>query len=217
MSFFILPHLRTLHLKQFVMSTAENTHLFDYVIDGMRKAADELEKFQLKAGLGKMEALEAYEELKKKYAHYTNELKIKADQGKETLKDLQSKFQELQVQLNLGKAETVEAFKEQQKKIMLAIHEVKVAIENNPTVIKAYTMLLAALEQLKIKLEILEKELQPMKEKLSAQYETRKAQVEDAINNFKNKFKDTDFDQKMGTFQKEMGLAYEHFKKAFVQ
>ena len=199
------------------MNTTENTHLFDYVIDGMRKAADELEKFQLKAGLGQLEALEAYEELKKKYAHYTGEVKIKAEQGKEALKDLQARFEDLQVQLNLGKAETIGAFQEQRKKIMLAIHEIKVSIETNPTFIKAYTMLLAALEELHIQLEILEREFQPTKEKITEAFESRKAKVEEAIGAFRDKMKDqTNWDDRMEQFQKEMRLAYEHFKKAFV-
>jgi chromosome segregation ATPase len=199
------------------MESTENMHLLDYVSNGLRKAADELEKFQLQVGLGKLEAFDAYEDLKKNYAHYTNELKQKAENGKEKLIDLQARFDDLQVQFNLGKAETIEAFQEQRKKIVLAIHEVQVAIKNNPTYIKAYALLLDALEKIKVKLDILSEQLEPTKEKITDYLSKRKEQVEQAIADFKNKFNEkTELDSKLGAFQSEMSLAYSQFKKAFI-
>jgi chromosome segregation ATPase len=184
----------------------------------MRKAADELEKFQLQVGLGKMEAFDKYEELKKSYAHYTHEIKLKAEEGREKLQDLQAKFQYLQVQFALGKAETIEAFEEQKHKILLAIHELQVTIKTNPTFIKTYALLLETLEKLKVKLEILSDKMQPLKEKAQEVYEDRKQDLEEVIKNFKEKFNDrTDLNEKMEVFQDELALAYKHFKKAFVQ
>lgn len=199
------------------MDSTENTHLLDYVSNGLRRAADELEKFQLKAGIGKLEAFEAYEDLKKKYAHYTHELKMKAEEGKDKLVDLQAKFQDLQVQFNLGKAETIEAFQEQRKKILLAIHEVQVAIQNNPTFIKAYAILLDALEKIKVKLDILAKQFEPTKDKIAENVTARKEQLEKVISEFKAKFNDkTDIESRLENFRSEMSIAYEHFRKAFV-
>lgn len=200
------------------METTENTHLLDYVVSGMRKAADELEKLQLQAGLGKMEALDAYEEIKKKYKNITHEMKLRAENGMEQLQDLQAKFQDFQVQLDLGKAETIEAFEEQRKKILLAIHEIKVTITTNPNYIKAYAFLLEALEKMKAQLDLIGEQLSPVGEKINSNLSARKEEIEKVIASFKEKFNDrTDFESRMETFQEEMTKAYSHLRKAFVQ
>lgn len=200
------------------MEKTENVHFMDYVVDGMRKTAEELEKFQLQVSLGKMEAMDKFHELKKSYSHYTHEVKLKAEKGKDQLKNLQSKFQDLQVQLSLGKAETVEAFEEQKRKILLAIHELQVTIKTNPTFIKSYALLLEALEKLKLKLEILSDKLDPLKEKVSKVYENRKEDLENVILSFKEKINSkTDINSRMEIFQEELATAFSHFKKAFVQ
>lgn len=200
------------------MNNTENMHFLDYVADGMRKSAIELEKFQVQASLGKLEAMDAYESLKEKYKHYTHEIKDKAEHGREKLKDLQAKFQDLQVQLALGKAETIEMFEEQRKKILLAIHEVQVAIKTNPTFIKAYAFLLEALEKMKVKLDILAEQLEPSRKKVASNLSDRKKDLENAISSFKEKLNNyTGLEHKMEVFQDEMSMAYAHFKKAFVQ
>jgi chromosome segregation ATPase len=200
------------------MENTDNKHYLDYIIDGMRKTADELEKFQLQANLGKMEALDKYDELKKAYAHYSNEIKIKAEEGREKLQELQAKFQDLQVQFALGKAETIETFEEQKHRIQLAIHELQVTIKNNPTFIKTYAFLLDLLEKLKLKLEILSTKLEPLKEKAKDAYSERKKDLEEVIESFRKKINDqTDIEHRMEVFQDELSLAYKHFKKAFVQ
>ncbi|MFN6014984.1 MAG: hypothetical protein ACK47F_09885, partial [Flavobacteriales bacterium] len=167
------------------MENTKNNHYLDYIIDGMRKSADELEKFQLQVSLGKMEALDKYEELKKSYANYSNEIKLKAEEGREKLQELQSKFQHLQVQFALGKAETIETFEEQKHTILLAIHELEVTIKNNPTFIRTYAILLDLFEKLKLKLEVLSTKLDPLKEKVKETYKDRKRDFEEAIESFR--------------------------------
>lgn len=200
------------------METKENMHFLDYVVDGMRKSADELEKFQLQASLGKMEALEKYDELKKYYTLTVHDVKSKIEHGKEQLQNLQAKVQDLQVQFALGKADTLEMYEEQKKKILLAIHEIEVTIKTNPTFIKTYALLLETLEKIKVKLEILSTQLDPLKEKVSTAYEARKKDIEDIISSFREKLnKETDIEHRMDVFQDELALAYKHLKKAFVQ
>jgi hypothetical protein len=200
------------------MENTKNNHYLDYIIDVMRKSADELEKFQLQVSLGKMEALDKYEELKKSYANYSNEIKLKAEEGREKLQELQSKFQHLQVQFALGKAETIETFEEQKHTILLAIHELEVTIKNNPTFIRTYAILLDLFEKLKLTLEVLSTKLDPLKEKVEETYKDRKRDFEEAIESFRAKIsQQTDIESKMDVFQDELALAYKHFKKAFVQ
>lgn len=199
------------------MEKTENMHFMDYVVDGMRKTADELEKFQVQVHLGKAEALDKFNELKKSYGNYTHELKLKVEQGKDELKNLQGKFEDLQIQFTLGKADTLEAFEAQKKKILLAIHEIQVTIKNNPTYIKTYAVTLEALENLKLKLDILSDKLDPVKEKAAKIYENRKKDLEKVIDSFKDKINEkTDLRDRMEVFQDELSEAYKHFKKAFV-
>ena len=200
------------------MEIKENIHFIDQLVDKMRSAANDLEEFQLQASLGKMEALEKYNELKKSFSSYLHEAKLMAIRGNNQLHTLEGKFQNLQLQFALGKAETKETFEDQKKKILFAIHEVQVEIKTNPTFIKVYAELLNALENLKLKLEIISEKLDPIKQSLSDGFDIRKKKIEEAISNFKEKFEEkTHLDDKLDILHDEMSLAYKHFKKAFIQ
>lgn len=200
------------------MEKSENTHFLDYVVDGMRKTAEELEKFQLQVGLGKMEAMDKFDEVKKSYSHLTHEAKLKMIQGQDQLENVQAKLQDLQVQLALGKADSVEAYQEQKKKILLAIHELQVTIKSNPAYIKSNAAFLETLEKLKLKMDILSDKLEPMKEKVAEVYNNRKEDIEKIIQSFIDRVnKKAEDSSKMEIFQDELAEAFKHFKKAFVQ
>lgn len=200
------------------MEKKENVHVIDLVVDKMRKAAVDLEQFQLTVNLGKMVALEKYEELKKSYSHLISESKIKIAHGKERLEHLQGKLDELQVQFSLGKAVTIEAFKAQKKKILNTIHEIEVSIKTNPAFVKSYAILLQALEALKLKLEILSKRLEPARKKIRKSLNEGKDEIEKILSSFQERFKKRiNYERRMDVFQDELAIAYKHFKKAFVQ
>lgn len=54
----------------------ENT-ITDKIIDGLRKAADEMEELRVQIALGKLEARDLYEEKKKQFNHFLHEAKQK--------------------------------------------------------------------------------------------------------------------------------------------
>lgn len=200
------------------MEKTENANFIDNVVEGMRKSALELEKFQLQLNLGKVEAMDKFNELKKSFIDYTHELKIKTDKSKAQFVKLQGKLQDLQVQLALGKAVSREAFQKQKKKILLAIHELQVTIKSNPTFIKVYAVFLEYLEAFKIKLDMLSEKLEPVKEKVTKAISAKKKDIEKIINSFrKNVDKKTKVSNRMEIFQDEIALAFNHFRKAFVQ
>ena len=203
-------------IKEEIMETSTNTHFIDHVVNGLRTTADELEKFQLQLGLGKLEAKDMYENLKKDYTHYSHELMLKIDQGKQMATDVRAKYDDLLVQLALGKAETIEQFEEQRAKILAKIHEVKVAITTNPTLVKVYSELLLLLEKLEIKLEMLRKNWKPTTDRIKEEFSERKAQVEDLLSKLKTKLNEYgNIDERMDVFNTEMTQAFAHFKKAF--
>lgn len=200
------------------MEKKENVHVIDIVVDRMRKAAVELEEFQVKVSLGKMEALEKYEEIKRSYNHLIHESKIRIAHSKERLETLQGKLEDLQVQFALGKAVTVEVFKAQKKRILLAIHEIEVSIKTNPTFVKSYAVLLETLETLKLKLEILSDKLEPAKKKVRKALKNGKEEIERVLSSFQEKFKKRiNYERRMDVFQDELAIAYKHFRKAFAR
>ena len=192
----------------------ENTHLVDKVVDAFRKAATELEELQVQAALGKAEAKDKYEDIKKKFNGYVHDVKSKYNSGKEKVEDLHQKFDELRLQLALGKAETIEAFQEQKKKILLKVHDIEHKIKHNETLNRVYAVLLIEIEKFKIQLEWLEGKYKEGKENVGEAYEKSKETFFEYLDKLKSKLSGED-KSRWDNFQDEMGEAFSHFKQAF--
>jgi len=196
------------------MESKENKHFMDKVADALRKAATELEEFQVKAALGKKEAEGKYEEMKKKMNSFIQDSKSTIDAGKEKIEEIKPLFEHLRVQLSLGKAETIEIFKEQKKKIEVAIHELEVKIKSNEKVKKAYAYMLIELEKFKAQLQFLLKKFEEGKDVAKESFEKGKKEFDAFVNQLKGKIVDKDAG-KWDHFQEEISEAFGHFKNAF--
>jgi hypothetical protein len=106
------------------------TRFIDKAIDGLKNAATELEKFQLQLSLGKAEASDKYEEVKKKFDGIIHDAKKKLSEDKAKAVILRRKFDELELQFALAKAETKEGFKEQKGKVLKTIQEIENLMKN---------------------------------------------------------------------------------------
>lgn len=99
----------------------------------IEKAKQEMEELSLQFSLGKAEAADKFEELKKDFMSKVQEWKTVGEQmknsGQEKSGELKTKLEELQVQLALGKAEAKELFNDQKKKIMKSISELESEIK----------------------------------------------------------------------------------------
>jgi hypothetical protein len=197
------------------MKTAENTKIIDKAVDFLRKAAVELEEFQVQASLGKAELEDSYEDTKKKFNQFIHDSKFKMQQGKDKYEDMRTSFDELIVQLNLGKAETLDKFKEQKRNILLKLHDIEVKIKTNETLNKLYKYMLLDIEMFKVKLEILESKLEKGKEDFKTNYEKGKTEFVEFVENFKKKYEKDKEESQWDHFQGEMSEAFQHFKKAF--
>jgi hypothetical protein len=197
------------------METAQNTHFIDKVVEALKKATVELEEFQVKAALGKAEAQDKYEDLKKKFNLFLHDSKTKVNTGKEKVETIHAKFDELKVQLALGKAETTEKFKAQKKQILQTLHELEVEIKTNDTLKRMYAIALIEIEQFKISLEILEEKLEHGKEGTKASFEKGKQKFQKFVDELKAKYTKKE-ETKWEHFQSEISEAFSHFKKAFV-
>lgn len=197
------------------MKKTQDTQFVDKVIGALRKSATELEEFQVQTALGKAEAQDKYEDVKKKFNQFIHKSEFKFKEGKEKIDELNTKFDELRVQLALGKAETKEIFKKQKKQLLLTLHDIEVKIKTNETLNKMYALTLIEIEQFKIQLEILEQKFNKDKGEGKGTFEKGKEDFNAFINKFKGKYAKKKEETKLEHFQNEITEAFDHFKKAF--
>lgn len=198
------------------MKNKEDNQFVDKVIGALRKTAVELEEFRVQAALGKAEAQDKYEEVKKKFNLFVQDSEYKINGVKEKIEELNTKFDELRVQLALGKAETKEIFKKQKKQLLLTLHDIEVKIKTNETLNRMYALTLIEIEQFKIQLEILEQKFNKDKGEAKDTFEKGKEDFNSFIDKFKGKYaKKKEEESKIEHFQSEISEAFNHFKKAF--
>ena len=197
------------------MKNNQDTQFVNKVIEALRKSAIELEEFQVKAALGKLEAQDKYEDVKKKFNLIIHESEFKIKGIKEKIEELHAKFDELRVQLALGKAETKEIFKKQKKQLLSILHDIEVKIKTNEILSRMYAVTLIEIEQFKIQLEILEQKFKKDKSEAKDSFEKGKLDFNSFIDRFKGKYAKKQEETKMEHFQNEITEAFDHFKKAF--
>jgi len=204
------------------METNANNFI-DKVINGFKKAAIELEEFQLQLSLGRADAQDTYETLKKEFKTHVHEAKIYFEGVINTAKEKQSQlkpaFEMLQVQLALGKAETLEIYEGQIKKIHTALSQLEIEIQKNESANEYYTKLQLEIEKFKIKLEILKLryKLNSMESKI--EFESKKEEFSKKLADLKEMLiKQTEkAENKWEDFKDEISEAYTNLKKVFVK
>lgn len=197
------------------MENKQDIQFIDKVIGALRKAAVNLEELQVKTALGKAEAQEKYEEVKKEFNLFIHDSEFKIKGIKQHIEELKSKFDELRVQLVLGKAETKEIFKKQKKELLLTLHEIEVKIKSNETLNRMYALTLIEIEKFKIQLEILEQKYNRDKKETKSSFEKAKQEFNSFIEKLKVKYGSKKEETKLEHFQNEISEAFVHFKKAF--
>lgn len=199
------------------MKNKKDIEFVDKVIGALRKTAVELEEFQVKAALGKAEAQDKYEEVKKKFNLFVHDSESKIKEVKKKIEELNIKFDELRVQLALGKAETKEIFKKQKKQLLATLHDIEVKIKTNDTLNRMYALTLIEIEQFKIQLEILEQKFKKDKPEVKDSFEKGKKDFNSFIDKFRGKYEKKKEETKIEHFQNEISEAFNHFKKAFTK
>lgn len=198
------------------MKNTEDVQFVDKVIGALRKTATELEEFRVQTALGKAEAQDKFEEVKKKFNLFVHDSEFKIKSVKEKIDELNAKFDELRVQLALGKAETKEVFKKQKKQLLLTLHDIEVKIKTNETLNRMYALTLIEIEQFKIQLEILEQKFNKEKVEAKDTFEKGKKDFNSFIEKFRGKYAKKKVEEtKFEHFQSEISEAFTHFKKAF--
>ncbi|MFH4964003.1 hypothetical protein V8G69_03290 [Gaetbulibacter sp. M235] len=197
------------------MKNKKDIQFVDNIIGALRKTAIELEEFQVTTALGKAEAQDKYEEIKKKFNLFIHDSQFKIKGIKHKIEEINAKFEELRVQLALGKAETKEIFKKQKKQWLSLLHEIEVKIKSNETLNSMYALALIEMEQFKIQLEILEQKFNKEPKTSKDSFEKGKNEFNSFIDKFKSKYGKKKEESKLEHFQNEISEAFDHFKKAF--
>lgn len=193
-----------------------NMSFIDKAVKGLRLAATELEEFQLQLALGKAEASDKYEEIKKSFGKFIHDAKATLDE-KATASGLKAKFEELLLQLSLGKAETRDAFKEQEKRILKAIREIEDDLKKMKAGSELYLKFKSELETFRIKMEILRLRFELGKMDAGDVLEKEKEKFSEKVDEIKREFSDKKsvLEKNWSHFHNEMSEAYAHLKKAF--
>lgn len=205
------------------METIEKNPIADKIINGLRKAAVELEEFRVQAALGKAEAHDAYEGAKKVFNKYVHEAKGRFENAKhaanEKSTELKAMFETLQVQLALGKAETKEVFEAQAKKISKALGEIENLIKKNKTTDLYYAELQMEIEKFRIKLDILKLQYELRKMDVKEEFEAKKKEFSRALADIKTNLlkKEAKVEHTWEHFKDEITDGYSHLKKVFVK
>ena len=199
------------------METTQAIHYMDQVIEGLRKAAIELEEFQVQASLGTAEAKEKFEDVKKKFDLFLHESKAKLAAGNQKVELIQGKLEELRLQLTLGKADTMDAFQSQKKKILLALHGVEYKVKDNENLGPIYARIMVEIEKFKIELEMLEQRFYEKRKVASGQSnrDEKRQEFKSFVDGITDRFKKNK-DTRWEHFQTEISEAFKHLKGAFV-
>jgi len=99
------------------------------IIEGLRKTAIELEKFQVQATLGKAEAKDKVHIAQKKFNIYLHDVKMQLKDAKKIAekksKNIKPLLETLELKYALGKADIKELINVQMKKIHKAINDLE--------------------------------------------------------------------------------------------
>jgi hypothetical protein len=184
--------------------------------EGMLKAQQELDELAVQLSLGKAEAKEKFEEIKKEFNERVNALThyVKSHFNNSLPKSLEEKLAKLEVYLKVGKAETKESFDLQRA----ALIEATIALENELR--KALEKLEASgyfhheAENFLLKLEILRLKFGIKKFEIKDAYRTRMNRAKKSINRFVADVKKVGTKKTHANFKEEMAEVYKHLKSA---
>jgi hypothetical protein len=193
----------------------------DKLIKGLKNAATELEELQVQVALGKAEAKDLFEDLKKKFNARLNVLKSDLSKIKtnKNILPVINALERLQVQLALGLAETKELFEDQIKKIHIELCVLESELKNSEPLNGHATEMQLEIEKFKAKVELVSLRFKLKKMISGSNFEQKKMEFHHKMDELKAKIseKENQAKNKWNFFKKEIDEAYAHLKSAFIQ
>lgn len=127
------------------------------IAEKLSAAQQELDELAVQLALGKAEAVEAFEKIKKEFSLRLAELSqiLESTAENEDLSSLKAKIAELKGQLVSGKADTKGLFKAQRQKLLVALKALEEAIKEKFIRHPRVSEIINEMEKFKLTLEIL--------------------------------------------------------------
>ena len=192
--------------------------VLEKVAERLVAAQQELDKLAVQFALGKAEAKDKFEEVKKELQTRVNELKhtFMTKALNELITTLKTKVEELEVQLALGKAETAEIFEEQSKKILQSVNSLEHEIRSKLPDHQETHVFSQDVEKFKLKIEILRLKFILKKFEMTDAFRDKMDDARHAINTLKHSVKNKMESGKHSyqDFKDEMQLTYKHLRQA---
>lgn len=188
------------------------------IADQLLVAQQEIDDLALQLALGKAEAREKFQEVKKEFRHHVAEFKVlvKDMPGSLITPEVRQKIDELEVQLALGKAETKEEFETQKQKLTKTLEYIEHELREWFNETERNTHLGHEFQKFKLKMEILRLKLTLKKFELRDGFKdkmsTARREIEKMGINAKSAM--ATGKKKYTHFTGEVSTAYSHLKKA---
>lgn len=190
------------------------------IADQLLKDQQELDSLAVQLSLGKAEAKDKFEEVKKQIRKSIQEFKITIDseykQSNEWTHSIDVKLMELESLLSKGMADSKEIFSEQKKGILKAIEGLESEIKKNSEVVKLTTYFTTSLKKAKLQMELFEKEMEGKKIVLTELFKNEMKIAKEKITSISERLEEKKEAVKLKAenFDVEIRLAYDHLKKA---
>ncbi len=197
-------------------STMEKSILLK-ISEKLALAQQELDELAVQLALGKAEAKDKFEEIKKDFRVRLNELRqaVSTAPKGDTLNELVRKIEELEMLLTSGKAETKDLFETQKKKILKAILEIENALKGKFLDNTGMNHFTNEFEKFKLKLEILRLKFVVKKFEVKDEFRTgmkmAKKEITGIMDGTKHQFNKAK--EKLNDFSGEISQAYQHLRK----
>jgi hypothetical protein len=184
--------------------------------EGMLKAQQEIDELALQLSLGKTEAKEKFEEIKKEFIERLNWLKqfLKSTLDKSMPVALKLQLEELELQLKVGKAETKESFDLQRAELIEATIALENEIRKTLEKLEVSGYFHHEVEKFLLKLEILRLKFGVKRFEIKDTFRTRMERAKKTIRHFADKAKKVNSRKTHIDFKEEIAEAYKHLKSA---
>jgi hypothetical protein len=178
----------------------------------------ELEELAVQFSLGKAEAADKFEEIKRDFHQRVQEWKnyFAGQKNQEQVAHFTALLEELNLQLNLGRAEAREYFEGQKQNILKSLDKFEAELKNDSRWNEFLSDLKSEGEKLRLKLEILQLKFELKKFRISDDFKSAMKEVgkeaEKVLDKAGQKWNESK--SRYTDFNDEMSLVYKHLKKA---
>lgn len=201
------------------MNTIPHRSPVDYIVKGLQTAASELEELKLQIALGKVEAKDLFENMKKSLQIRIEQMKSKFRVAKnsEGVLPVLNALEHLQVQLTLGIAETKEAFDKQRKNIEHSLSQLEIKLKLGAPG-RQVAKIQLEIEKFKAKLQLLSLGYKLTKIYLHYNLKQKKEEFAQTLREIKTKLeqKEERAKNKWQNYKDEIQEAFGDLKSAFV-